>query len=371
MTFAEARQHLDRFCAKLPDKDISGQTAPIFLLEGEPGIEMRARVYLPSSLSPNLRTATSRLSWKTEKRAKQDAAFQAYRALHKAGLISDHLLPPEWPRENKAAKEDDKIEGRDSLYEVENQYDPWPKVMELWNASSGATIYAHRIRVEGPECVYPVMLILLPLKLSSLEFPLFQSCSAGLHVTVETGAEMPDFTRDIAQSITHLLLTTMLGRRLPGLRKELLPFLIVPEVKQSALKAWYEAASTSIPMTDFNESPPTNGKTWLVRHKSEKVPYLWQSSHEHYEDPEARGVDAGTPTYSINAARLPRKLNYLHPSEAAVREQSEVLPVDECSVLGIPGEYARLILLMPSITFEIEMLLRSADACEGPLEELR
>ncbi|KAJ9603105.1 Dicer-like protein 2 [Cladophialophora chaetospira] len=371
LTFADARQHLDRFCARLPRKDTSEPTTPIFLLEGEPGVELRARLHLPSSLPPNLRTAASKSSWRTEKRAKQDAAFQACRALQEAGLLSDNLLPPEWPRESHISKEDNKIEGSDSFYEVETQYDPWPEIMEQWSMPNGATIYTHRLRIAAFSSVYPTILILLPLRLPPTEFPLFQPGSARLQVTVEAGVETRDFPKDIAQDITHLLLTAMLGRRLSGLRKEQLRFLIVPDIEQGSLKTWYEAATTVIPMTDSNKAPPVKDKMYLVKRNVHNVPYLWQPPRDQPVCQENQRLDADTSTNTIEATRLPRKLNLLQPSEEAVREQSALLPADDCFVLGIPGEYARLMLLMPSITFRLEVSLRSAAACEGPLTQLR
>ncbi|EXJ54825.1 hypothetical protein A1O7_10166 [Cladophialophora yegresii CBS 114405] len=368
LTFAEARQHLDLFCAKLPNKDISEHTAPVFVLEGQPGVKLHAKVYLPSSLPPSLRTAKSRSSWLTEKRAKQDAAFQAYRALHDAGLVTDHLLPSDWPKGQKASKEVDGVEKRDSLYDVEKQYDPWPNIIGLWGASGSPTVYAHRLKIEAPDCVYPCMLLLLPVKLSKLSFSLFKN-SAALQVTIGVGSERQGFPLNVAKEITFLLLTSVLGRRLTGLRKEHLPSLFVPDMEQSSLPDWCDAASTSIPMIDFDPMNDTSRRSYLVQHKKSKVPFLWQPNALHCDGHQPYDVHARNQPTSISVTSLPRTLEYLQQGNKPVFVQDVVkeLLVDECSVLGLPSEYGTLMLFIPSVMHVLEIALRSAAACEGPL----
>ncbi|KAK3113045.1 Dicer-like protein 2 [Teratosphaeriaceae sp. CCFEE 6253] len=57
-----------------------------------------ANVTLPHSIPAYAGHASSKRTWRTEKAAKKDAAFHAYAALFKAGLLNDHLLPisQEW-----------------------------------------------------------------------------------------------------------------------------------------------------------------------------------------------------------------------------------------------------------------------------------
>ncbi|ETI20103.1 hypothetical protein G647_08137 [Cladophialophora carrionii CBS 160.54] len=369
LTFAEARQHLDRFCARLPNKDTADHTAPVFILEGQPGVELHAKVYLPSSLPPCLRTAKSRSSWLTEKRAKQDAAFQAYRALYDAGLVTDHLLPSEVAKDQEASKEDDEVEKRDSLYDVQKQYNPWPNIMELWEASNSPTVYAHRLTMEAPGCFYPCMLLLLPVKLSKLSFSLFTTKTAGLKVTIGAGLERQGFPLDVAQDITFLLLTSVLQRRLTGLRKEHLPSLFVPDIEQGSLSNWYGAASTSIPMIDFDQTNDAKRQSYLVQGKRSNVPFLWQPNALYRDDHQTYDGSARNRPTSISVTLLPRTLEYLQQvtKPESIPEVVKVLLVDECSVLGLPSEYGTLMLFIPSVMHVLEVALRSAAACEGPL----
>jgi hypothetical protein len=159
MTLPDARQILDQFCAKLSRRDDAEESCPVFMCTDEPGAEVRACVYLPSSLPPGVRTAQSRSLWRTEKKAKQDAAFQICRALHGAGFLTDYLLPIEAAIDSDLP-EDDTIETRESLYDVQFQYDPWPTVMSLWASGDQALCYKHPLTVEGSGISYPRMLIL-------------------------------------------------------------------------------------------------------------------------------------------------------------------------------------------------------------------
>ncbi|OQV01614.1 Ribonuclease III domain-containing protein [Cladophialophora immunda] len=115
LTYNGSRQLLSRFCAKLPRTDECEQPCPIFYIQGDIGVDVVATVCLPSSLPPSLQKAESKFRWRTEKKAKQDAAFQAYLALYKAGLVTEYLLPPEWPKETDT---DRSVETRDSEYDV-------------------------------------------------------------------------------------------------------------------------------------------------------------------------------------------------------------------------------------------------------------
>ncbi|KAI9873674.1 MAG: hypothetical protein M1823_007866, partial [Watsoniomyces obsoletus] len=60
-------------------------------------------------------------SWRTQKMAKMDAAFEAYKKLYEAGLVNEHLLPPVLMRSQETAVH----EHRDSINEVTPALDPW------------------------------------------------------------------------------------------------------------------------------------------------------------------------------------------------------------------------------------------------------
>jgi hypothetical protein len=90
-----AKAHLEHFCVKMspgqyvdPRPDYITRPLDDNLL---PFLE--TTVLLPSYIPAQVRRAVSKGQWRAETNSKKDAAFQAYVALHKAGLVNDHLLP--------------------------------------------------------------------------------------------------------------------------------------------------------------------------------------------------------------------------------------------------------------------------------------
>src|SRR4051794_18624987 len=85
-------QHLYHFCAILG----GGQHVdlrPRFSFMVDENDLTTAVVTLPTSVNAKLRQHRGKGAWLTERAARRDAAFQAYVALHKAGLVNDNLLP--------------------------------------------------------------------------------------------------------------------------------------------------------------------------------------------------------------------------------------------------------------------------------------
>lgn len=320
-----------------------------------------------------LQTAESKNFWLTERKAKQDAAFQAFRALHEAGLVTDNLLPLESPKDDTEDEQiDDAIEKRDSFYDVQRQWSPWPKMMELWETAD--TIYAHQLQIEASDYIYPRMLVLLPVVLPKLVFPLYADFSTPLTVTIAASHEKRDFPIDLGRDITLHLLMTILGRRLQGLQKKDLPFLLVPDIDQISLGAWYDTVSIETPMSTFTQTNHAKEKSLLVRRKKDNVPLLWpvaDRQHSHYDQPDIDDCLNQSP--QTTGAKLSRRMEYLTPANVPTKVKTEDLQrisIDECSVLGLPADYGRVMLFIPSITYMLEMALRSAEAMQGPLSTI-
>ncbi|KAI5270206.1 P-loop containing nucleoside triphosphate hydrolase protein [Aureobasidium subglaciale] len=118
LTLDNAKSHLYHFCATL-------QTAshvdhrPVFDCNTDAEDLMTAKVLLPSSVNKKYRTAISAHGWKTERAAMKDAAFQACVALHRGGLLNDHLLPPHIQTPDQARQ------NRPGLIKVAKKINPW------------------------------------------------------------------------------------------------------------------------------------------------------------------------------------------------------------------------------------------------------
>jgi dsRNA-specific ribonuclease len=175
-----------------------------------------------------------------------------------------------------------------------------------------------------------------------------------------------------ARQITFLLLMTMLGRRLSGVKAEQLPLLIVPDHAPDSLQSWLDSASTRQPLGNVDPHLLEDGKYYLVQHQKRNVPHLWDPASDQCE--KASGKDeAGSVARvgSISALRLSRQLHHFSSQTgSARRERPEVLSVADCDILGVPGQYCRLTLLMPSIMHMVQLFLRTAAACAGPLSSI-
>ncbi|KAJ8133310.1 hypothetical protein O1611_g307 [Lasiodiplodia mahajangana] len=133
LDFDQAKSHLDHFCRKLTSKQYIDHK-PYYISEEIGGFpdgipRIRAVVHLPPSLPQDLRRVKSGGHWYSERNAFKDAAFQAFKAIYKAGLVNDNLMP----------LTDDTLEDFDahrSTMEVNTLWKPWSRVARLWGESN-------------------------------------------------------------------------------------------------------------------------------------------------------------------------------------------------------------------------------------------
>ncbi|KAH9825776.1 putative helicase family Dicer subfamily protein [Teratosphaeria destructans] len=95
LTLENAKAHLYHFCA-VSTVEVSKYVdlRPEFATTESSGpLPWTATVTLPSLIHSDLKTAASSRAWKLENTAIKDAAFEAYIALYRAGLVNDNLLP--------------------------------------------------------------------------------------------------------------------------------------------------------------------------------------------------------------------------------------------------------------------------------------
>ncbi|KOS19156.1 Dicer-like protein 2 [Escovopsis weberi] len=127
LDFDNAKSHLDHFCSVLSKHEYV-DSRPDYIItrvaDTTPAM-LSAAVLLPSFVPASLRRAESSRPWLSEKNATKDAAFQAYVALHRAGLVNDHLLPLK-------LEEPAGIEGRAAELTVEPQLNPWVAAAPAW-----------------------------------------------------------------------------------------------------------------------------------------------------------------------------------------------------------------------------------------------
>ncbi|OCH83851.1 P-loop containing nucleoside triphosphate hydrolase protein, partial [Obba rivulosa] len=154
LTLHSATSHLNHFCAVLPNaRHGQGDFLPVYdldppefpegwhvtrdalpIYEGPWG----AKVTLPRAVPKDLRIFSTQRIYKSKRSAQRHAAFRAYVTLHKAGLLSDNLLPltsvVEQDRDGEVKKLLEEVEKRASTAKVSLQVDPWaaPENTNTW-----------------------------------------------------------------------------------------------------------------------------------------------------------------------------------------------------------------------------------------------
>ncbi|RVX68028.1 hypothetical protein B0A52_08439 [Exophiala mesophila] len=366
LTYDNAVSRLQRFCHTWSRSDDDDFKNPVYRIE-ESQDGKRAFVHLPLSLNVAQYPVSSKLAWKTEKMARRDAAFQAYKLLYAKGLLSHNLLP------DKAAIEkddqnvrDDNIEKRESVYTVEAQYDPWPDVTRELKQS--ASVYAHRLRVQSIVRSYPRMVLILPKSLQETTFTLWETSNEQLLVTIEAGKDFLGCPTLLVQQISFLLLNTIMGRRLKEITAAQVPLLLIPDLPADALEQWYQQNSGYVQFADAHFDENDKCHEYLISRHRGGIPEIYEPFQSQIQ-PDA--VENGD---SIKTTPLSKRLNHLSaPEQLDHGRRSKVkkaVAIEECYVLNLRAEYARIILLAPSITHMVEIALRTLDARQGPLADL-
>jgi hypothetical protein len=230
-----AMAHLYHFCALLPlDPYVDRRPAFAFDKDDITG-RLLATVTLPNSVDPAVRRASGLDSWLTERMAKRDAAFEAYIALYKAGLVNENLLPLKMTK-----NEDIEIETRPSLVETSEQFNPWRSVCESWQRTSNlihSTISFHE--AGGKELQ---MCLTLPVNIPQIRpFNLFWNDQVNFTVSInECGVSMilNEEALKVLQDATHTLMLSGLGRQRIEDGKRDFAALFSPTTDQLQLQLW-------------------------------------------------------------------------------------------------------------------------------------
>ncbi|EMD40161.1 hypothetical protein CERSUDRAFT_112373 [Gelatoporia subvermispora B] len=149
LTLHSATSHLNHFCSVLPSAH-HGDFLPVYDLDPPEFPEgwhvtreavpiytgpWGAKVTLPRALPKDLRVFSTECVYGSKRSAHRHAAFKAYVALHKAGLLNDNLLPltsvVEPDRDGEVKRLLEEVEKRASTANVTLQVDPWAAEEDL------------------------------------------------------------------------------------------------------------------------------------------------------------------------------------------------------------------------------------------------
>lgn len=348
-----AMSHLHHFCAVLPAKDyVDHRPEFIFTWVGK---QVRAKVILPISVNETVRVAESQKAWQSEKNAKKDAAFQAYVALYKAGLVNDNLLPLLKRDEVVDAMLTSAVETRASLMDVNQQVNPWIAIAHSWGVTD--EVFTCDITVGALK-----LQLYLPVMAPRLKpFKIFWDAQTELNIVPGIPASIDPAYLEHAAEDTWALLQAAFGRRFPVERKDIvLRF----------------SADCSIPLISRLGQKPAANRDYkdpitvgLVRDSLEPgVAYMFQQLlstkpvardvQQTYGD--YNSVPMNTPHFAVK--RLHKRLDLLHrvahnDQATSTKPFSTVLPVSRCTIDDMPFALVQFGLLIPSIMRRYEIAL--------------
>jgi dsRNA-specific ribonuclease len=362
LTLDNASQHLHHFCALLASGPYIDTRPEFEFTETQLGA-ISARVMLPISVDPTVRSACSLDTWATERSAKQDAAFEAYKALYLAGLINVNLLPAT----REAVKELSDLQITDhtpSLVQVSNTLDPWPS-MARHQQQSPHFYYRTLLTLRTTNKPSTHVLLLTPSSLPSIaEIVLYWNRSS--HITVDSswlsGMVLNDDEIGLLRSTTYRILYSVYEGRMESRNLDFL-WLLAPCDASGHLTSGTllpNLNQTSRSAAQLLEQDRHDFAHWgLITRKGDVRKYLAKAS---YTGPSASITNAMMSI--VQVARLPKRRDFLHPvvsdskgSDAYTR--LEDFEASECIVDDLPSSYSIFALLFPSILHRFEISLVS------------
>ncbi|KAI5791751.1 hypothetical protein DFH27DRAFT_199315 [Peziza echinospora] len=368
LTFESVIPHLHHFCAVIPRSTSAGIMPEFSSYRLDDGFGLwRAEVTLPSCIPPELRKHQASHNWNKQKTAEQDAAFNAYIALHKAGLVDDNFMP--LPTHDPEL-EMDEIEKKSASKTVPLQLDPWDTT---WNETSNGEyeVYISEVRIIWDEADFADIHMLLPFPCPKIAtFYLWWTNTQPVQILVQE-APTPTFISSDqfskAQDTTYTLFTSVFGNRMETDKKDF-PYLFTPledisKERVPAVEAFHNWATMGA------------GDIGIVRDVSQnKRPFLFKAwNHEATITPEE--MEKRWSKYELipdmpllEVTPIPKRRNFSHKGtngldiemEEEERERIHdaltffLLP-EACTFDKLPWRLSKVALLIPCILRRVEM----------------
>lgn len=369
LDFDNAKPHLEHFCRTLaPGEFVDSRPDYIIghaLYGSKAGIT--ATVILPSTLPRNVRTANSKFTWKSERSATKDAAFQAYVALYNAGLVNDHLLP-------FAPEQIPGIETRVAIERVESVFRPWAQVAHAWKHGEERYVYEltchdeHGTAFGRYELTLPLIMQerLRPLQVFPKENTIWEiRWGPGRRITKEEADERPDHTSALiahhfghrwpVQDQSHVVKLTALGTGIDFAGIGSLSWEEASEQAQLRQSLVRDRVQTPFLFQSILPSKPSLNQVKHTFHGFDEAP----------EDVPYLVLEKWT-----------RRADFLHPllpsqdQPTSTKPYGHVLPLTYATVDATNYKHVQFGMLIPSFVHDLEVMLIAthlANTLLGPL----
>jgi dsRNA-specific ribonuclease len=353
----DAMQHLHHFCAVLPvDQYVDNR--PMFSFEEDASGLVRGTVTLPNSVHPAVRRIQGKSCWRTERAARKETAFQAYKALYEYGLVNDNLLPLTRKPELRFAEETDVP----AIVDGSAQYDPYVELAHAWS-SSQPQLYRTTITVSnrntGMREEDLSMSIILP-RSTAMPDPinLYWESDVTFVATFASPEPLEGLTIDtvkIMQEITAIYLQAPSSRVQPAAREYVALF--APNIPHEQFKDWssrYDGTEQAVDIHTRDASTPPTG---IIRDRAKySEPRLFKKWIIPDDDPK-RALE-------IECQSIPRRRNFLQRGSIPVPGEdgepvSKIyqMPAVGCTIDRLPASKAMFGLLISALLDRFEATL--------------
>ncbi|KAJ5083277.1 hypothetical protein N7456_012704 [Penicillium angulare] len=350
----DAMQHLQHFCDLLPaDEYVNNR--PMFSFEEDASGRIRSTVMLPNSVHPAVRRSQGKRWWLTERAARKEVAFQAYKALWEYGLVNNNLLPLTKKVDLQLSKA--KCEEISSLVNCSQQYDPYVELAQAWSSQELYRTDIIMSHAEGPVNEDLTMSIVLPKSIVMPQsIPLYLNLKTTLVASFTPPRPINSIKIEMVQlmrEITALFLQAPTSRLISPDRDFVALFF--PSVPLDLLEEWtcqhegveraldhYTRDPTSTPMGIIRDramySEPRLFRRWIVTGEGDKA------------------------QLDLECCSIPRRRNFLqHRKDSEVGEDGEtdstkthIVPADGCTIDRLPASKALFGLLISALLDRIE-----------------
>ncbi|PYH87763.1 dicer-like protein 2-1 [Aspergillus ellipticus CBS 707.79] len=366
LTADTAVAHLNHFCDILPRQPYV-DNRPEYSFEKDDSGLLKGMVMLPSCVNPAVRRSQGQLWWKTERAARKEAAFQAYKSLYEFGLLSDHLLP--FTKIVEPTAKD--FPTLPSLLEVSEQYDPMVDWAFSW---SSPDVHQTRIAVhQNDNAAYLYTKLTTPTNLPPMEpMTLFWDSDTTFTLAFDTPERTAGLTADaidqMRQATALYLQATSSTQRGP---EQDFVTLFAPDVLHSELSTWLTLYSGYEIASDVH-SRELSGILGVVRDRSRyNEAMLFRRWIVTQQD--------DSPVVELECDPVPRRKNLLQrqtlaanqPDTGETSSKSRVLPADRSTIDKLPFSESIFGRFISAIVDRLEATLVATRLCDTILRDIK
>lgn len=308
--------------------------------------------------------------------AAKDVAFEAYKMLHKNGMVNDNLLPIK-EEDDAVTAEFQKSDKTASMIEVLPTLDSWHHIATC-QVQNPHRYHRTQLEFHGVQEQPFYMTFNLPVQLPVVpDFTLFWNESKRITVRSHKPQEVTLSDKELLlmRHITRKVLHSAHGARVDQSRDDFLWLLLPSDAFQPSwghgkLSDWdidtngVESASILISrsMTELNRwgqiKVQGDERKWITKSIA-----LQAGDHTSGQTP------------SLRVSRVPKRRDFLYPVPKSQRENEaytriEEFPASECSVEMLPVAYSICAMLMPAILYRYETYLTTDSLRQGLLAPL-